>query len=132
VIVEGLNVLQTSLQAGSAGRPVCSDFLDSSIYVDAAEEDMARWFRQRLLGLRTASNATRGSFVTWFSSLSDEDASTVADYTWSGINLVNLRDHVLPTRRRAQLVLRKDSGHRVSHVSLRRPWTHWLTWPEPR
>jgi type I pantothenate kinase len=131
VIVEGLNVLQTSIQAGSAGRPACSDFLDCSVYVDAAEEDMARWFRQRLLGLRTASNTSRGSFVTWFSSLSDEEAYAVADHTWSGINMVNLRDHVLPTRHRAQLVLRKDGGHRVSHVSVRRPWTHWLTSPEP-
>ena len=44
VIVEGLNVLQVNTKNASPDRSVVSDFFDFSIYVDAAEEDVARWF----------------------------------------------------------------------------------------
>ena len=51
LIVEGLDVLQDGpgeVGAAGAGSSV-SDFLDCSIYVDAAETDIARWHRERLL-----------------------------------------------------------------------------------
>ena len=53
VIVEGLNVLQVNTRGAAPEQVVVSDFFDFSIYVDAAEEDIARWFRTRLLTLRS-------------------------------------------------------------------------------
>jgi type I pantothenate kinase len=121
VIVEGLNVLQTGLQGVPYGQVTASDFLDVSIYVDAAEEDIARWFRQRLLGLRATGTEDPGAFLRWFSSLSDDQALAVADQTWSGINLVNLRENVAPTRHRAHVILVKAGDQQVSQVLVRRP-----------
>jgi type I pantothenate kinase len=120
VIVEGLNVLQTGSQDAPYGQVTASDFLDVSIYVDAAEEDIARWFRQRLLGLRVAGTEDPGAFLRWFSSLTDEQAVAVADQTWSGINLVNLRENVAPTRLRAHVILVKAGDQQVSRVLVRR------------
>jgi type I pantothenate kinase len=121
VIVEGLNVLQVASEAPPYGQVTVSDFLDTSIYVDAAEEAIARWFRQRLLGLRSSGTEDPGAFLRWFSSLSDQEASDVADETWSGINLVNLRENVAPTRLRAQVILVKGGDQQVSQVMVRRP-----------
>ena len=119
VVVEGLNVLQV----GTADDDVrqVSDLLDISLYVDAAEADVGRWFTDRLMGLRATPEAEPGAFLKWFSSLSDPEAHRVADLAWSEINLVNVRRHVVPTRDRAGIVLFKDGRHRVSHVEVRGP-----------
>ena len=39
---------------------------------------------------------------------------------WNRINLVNLRENILPTRQRADLILKKGASHRVEEVALRR------------
>lgn len=120
LIVEGLNVLQTAPSDG--GDPsVVSDFLDVALYVDATEDDAARWFLNRLMGLRSSVGGESGPFLRWFSSLPEQEARAVGESVWTEINLVNVRRHVAPTRSRAHLVLRKDADHRVSQVVVRRP-----------
>jgi type I pantothenate kinase len=120
VIVEGLNVLQAVRGTDPPDGGVTSDELDTSVYVDAAEDDLARWFHRRLLALRDETVHGSNTFLQWFSSLSDTEAVAVAEQTWATINLVNLRDHVAPSRARADVVLRKDGDHRVSQVLIRR------------
>ena len=39
---------------------------------------------------------------------------------WREINLVNLRENILPTRQRADLILRKGADHAVETVALRK------------
>ncbi len=120
VIVEGLNVLQTG-PAGPGGQTLVSDFIDVGLYVDSAEEDAAGWHEERLLDMWSAAGTDRGPFLDWFSSLSEQEARRVAHLAWSEINLVNMRQHVAPTRARAHLILRKDGQHRVDQVQVRRP-----------
>jgi type I pantothenate kinase len=120
LIVEGLNVLQTGRDDHSGGGgTLVSDFLDWSIYVDAAAEDIARWHRERLLALRRTGARDQGGFLGWFCSLDENEARAVAEGTWSGINAVNLKEHIAPTRTRARMILHKDAGHRVSHILVR-------------
>ena len=45
VIVEGLNVLDTSV----GPPPFAVDLLDYSVYLDADESDIERWYVQRFL-----------------------------------------------------------------------------------
>jgi type I pantothenate kinase len=52
--------------------------------------------------------------------VSEGEALQMAERLWSRINLVNLRDNVLPTRRRASLILHKGDSHRIEEVALRR------------
>ena len=42
------------------------------------------------------------------------------DAQWNRINLVNLRENILPTRPRADLILKKGESHEVEAVALRR------------
>jgi type I pantothenate kinase len=120
VIVEGLNVLQVNTKGASPGHVVVSDFFDVSIYVDAAETDVAVWFRERLLSLRSTVLQEPGSFFHRFASMSDEELSTIAQQVWDGVNVINLRENVAPTRGRADLVLEKNGRHLVDRVLLRR------------
>jgi hypothetical protein len=46
----------------------------------------------------------------------DETAVTI----WTRINLLNLNENILPTRQRADLILKKVESHLVEEVALRR------------
>jgi type I pantothenate kinase len=120
LIVEGLNVLQTGPARSGSPRVFVSDFFDFSIYVDAAEHDIARWYVERFLALRRTAFRDPRSYFRRFAELSDGEAVEVARDIWTRINEVNLRDNILPTRSRADLILRKDPDHRVQQVHLRK------------
>jgi type I pantothenate kinase len=117
LIVEGLNVLQTSVGA----EVVVSDFFDFTIYVDADEDDIESWYVERFLGLCRTLFQDEASFFHRYAELSHDEAVTTARAIWDAINHVNLVENVLPTRERADLILRKDAAHAVSSVRLRRP-----------
>lgn len=119
VIVEGLNVLQTGVADGEMPLFV-SDFFDFSIYVDAEVADVRRWYIERFFALRETAFKDPTSFFHRFSVLTDEEATATALSIWTSINEVNLVNNILPTRERADLILRKSSNHRISRVDLRR------------
>ncbi|HKT55623.1 MAG TPA: type I pantothenate kinase [Microbacterium sp.] len=117
VIVEGLNVLQPP----PAPHDVAvSDFFDFSIYVDADAVDITSWYVDRFLALRQGAFSDPSSFFNVFADLTDEEAVEKALGFWNSINLPNLEENVLPTRHRANLVLRKGPGHTVQQVQLRK------------
>lgn len=121
LIVEGLNVLQTScLPSDGKAIPFVSDFFDFSVYIDADEKVLRKWYVERFLALRdTAFNDPR-SYFNRYSKLSDTEATEKALSIWTMTNLVNLRENVLPTRPRATLILKKGGDHIIETVSLRR------------
>lgn len=121
VIVEGLNVLQTG--TGRAGKPLpmfVSDFFDFSIYVDANETDIEQWYVERFLALRETVFRNPSSYFHRYATLTPEEATATARTIWRSINLVNLRQNVLPTRERAHLILEKGRDHAVRRVRLRK------------
>jgi type I pantothenate kinase len=121
LIVEGLNVLQTG-RPPRDGRaiPFVSDFFDFSIYLDAAEDVLLSWYVDRFLTLRVTAFADPKSYFHRYSKLSDSEAVEVATSIWKRINLVNLYENIVPTRQRADLILRKGESHLVEEVALRR------------
>ncbi len=119
LIVEGLNVLQASTKGSSPTHGEVSDYLDVSIYVDAAETDVALWFTERLSALR-AEGDTPGSFFHRLASMSEGEFAVLAGQVWKQVNLVNWRENVAPTRGRAHLIVEKGRTHRVDRLLLRR------------
>jgi len=116
LIVEGLNVLQSSRQS----RTFVSDFFDFSIYIDADEETIENWYVARFLKLRETVFRNPESYFNRYSKLTKEEATEKAHSIWRQINGPNLRDNIQPTRERAQLILRKGTGHSVEEVRLRK------------
>jgi type I pantothenate kinase len=121
LIVEGLNVLQPArMPKDGKAIPFVSDFFDFSIYLDADEADLHRWYVNRFLRLRHTAFRDPLSYFRKFAELNEEEAIHVAEGLWNRINLLNLRENVLPTRQRASLILRKGPSHRIEEVALRR------------
>jgi type I pantothenate kinase len=120
LIVEGLNVLQTQNGHKNAPPVFVSDFFDFSIYVDADEAHVERWFSERFLKLRDTVFKDESSYFHRYAHLSTEEARRVAAGIWADINGVNLRENIVPTRERAQLILQKGEDHQVLGVRLRK------------
>jgi type I pantothenate kinase len=118
VIVEGLNVLQTGASAGAEARFV-SDWFDFSIFVDADEADIEQWFVARIFALRETAFSDETSFFRHFATFSEDELRATAQGIWASINRPNLRENILPSRRRADLVLDKAADHAVRRVRLR-------------
>jgi type I pantothenate kinase len=119
VIVEGLNVLQTRSRQRRPPAMFVSDFFDFSIYVDANDADIEHWYVERFMKLRATVFQNPSSYFHRYAALSAEEAEATARRIWETINLVNLRENVLPTRERAHLVLEKGRDHAVRRVRLR-------------
>jgi type I pantothenate kinase len=121
LIVEGLNVLQTGRPPKDGKAiPFVSDFFDFSVYLDADEDVLLAWYIERFLTLRGTAFRDPKSYFHRYARLSDAEATEIATSIWNRINLVNLRENVLPTRQRADLILKKSASHQVEDVALRK------------
>ncbi len=121
LIFEGLNVLQPrELPKDGKFVPFVSDFFDFSIYIDADEELIHNWYIARFMRLRETAFRNPQSFFHRYSQLSEDAARAIAEGLWSNINLKNLRENILPTRPRADLILKKGVDHLVEEVALRK------------
>lgn len=122
VILEGLNVLQ---QRGDyrchQSQRFMVDFLDFSLYIDAPEQQLKRWYIERFLLLRDSAFRDPGSYFYHYASLTDEQAVATASGIWEKINGLNLRQNILPTRKNAQLILYKGVNHWVEQIQLQVP-----------
>lgn len=115
LIFEGLNVLQ------SGQFPVlASDFFDFSVYLDADEADIQAWYLERFLLLQKTAFHDERAFFHRFKDLTRDEAVAFARNVWHSINLPNLRENIVPTRERANLILTKGPDHMLSEVRLRR------------
>jgi type I pantothenate kinase len=119
LIFEGLNVLQTGADSGQAPSIIVSDFFDFSLYIDADEAHIEAWYVQRFLRLQRTVFQNPQSYFHHYRDLSTEEAIEVARGIWREINLRNLQDNILPTRERADVVLRKRDDHLIGEVWLR-------------
>jgi type I pantothenate kinase len=121
LIVEGLNVLQPArLPKDGEAIPFVSDFFDFSIYIDAEAKIIEDWYVTRFMRLRQTAFRDPGAYFHRYSKLSDDEARKTGLEIWKTINLKNLKQNILPTRRRADLILHKGRDHAVDQVALRR------------
>ena len=115
ILIEGINILQPILSK-YVGL-LLSDYLDYSIYIDAPERYLKRWFYNRLNNKRTMwkrqgirQNLTRKNkrqFRKWTMDI------------WNKINKVNLDEYILPFKERANLIIFKNKDHQVKELAIR-------------
>ena len=118
LILEGLNVLQPN--RNQANELFVSDFVDFSIYVDAEEGLLKEWYIHRFLKFRQSAFTDPNSYFKHYANLSEQEAVTTAGKIWDEINGLNLKENILPTRERADLILKKGANHEVELVTLRK------------
>jgi starch phosphorylase len=88
---------------------------DLSPYLEASTQAEADFVNTPLWAKKVILNVARiGKFS------SDRTVRDYAREIWKTINLVNLRENVLPTRERAHLILEKGRDHAIRRVKLRK------------
>lgn len=115
LIVEGINVLQLP----TTQRLYVSDFFDWSIYVDADAELTKQWYLERFGMLLDTAFKNPKNYYYPYSKGDRKAAFQMAEKVWDSVDLPNLRDYILPTRNRADLILHKTHHHMIDKIYLR-------------
>ena len=115
LIIEGINTLQLP----ESGQVVTSDFFDFSIYIDADEDLIEKWYMQRFKKVLKLNKDKPNNFYYEMANGPLDDALKLAEETWQMVNLVNLREYIAPTKERASLILHKTNGHLIDRIYLR-------------
>ena len=119
VIIEGINVLQSAKSKDKKIILEVQDFLNFSIYLDADEIYLRQWYIDRFLSLRLAALNNKEDFFNRFSSIDIDQAKEIANSIWEKINLINLNKNILPTKYKANLILKKNINHKTNEILLR-------------
>ncbi len=121
LILEGLNVLQHEIDGfNNPHRIFISDFIDFSIYVDAPEILLQNWYINRCLEFRNRAFYDPTSYFYNYTQISEDEAANIAIQIWNEINSTNLKENILPTRKRATLILTKRINHEIDCIHLRK------------
>jgi type I pantothenate kinase len=110
LILDGLHLAQIE-------RPGEARLMDSLIYLDAEEPVIERWFTDRLLPLMAAGRDDPASFYHRFRDWDDAQRADFAKRVWDGINLPNLREHIVKDRAAADIVVRKHPDHSIAAIA---------------
>lgn len=121
LIIEGVNVLQNGADYPEIrNRVFISDFIDFSIYVDADEEYLIKWYVDRFLKLRENTFDDPTCYFHRYAHMPESEAISLAKMIWQAVNHVNLVKNILPCRNRANLILRKGAEHKIESILLRK------------
>ena len=112
LILDGLHLAQIERE----GVPRLIDWL---IYLDAHEQAIETWFTDRLLPLMVAGREDPNSFYYRFRDWGDVERRDFARRVWTGINLPNLREHIVKDRAAADVVVIKNSDHSIAAIRQR-------------
>ena len=80
-----------------------------------------RWFSDRLVPLMEAGVDDPKSFYYAFRAMGPDERRAFASRVWQGINLPNLREHIVKDHAAADLVLCKAADHRIVAATPRTP-----------
>ena len=116
LIVEGINVLQLP----SNQQIYVSDFFDFSIYVDAEEEMIEKWYIERFEMLMDLAIDQPDNYYYNYAIGKREDAIEMARGVWKRVNLKNLREYIYPTITRANLVIHKTTNHFIDELYIKK------------
>ena len=105
LVVEGLHALAPLADGSRLG--------DAAVYVDAPVDLVFGWYITRFQGLLAEARNDPSSFFHAWSGLSEAEAVSFATMAWDHINVVNLEQHIAPTRAAADVVIEKDASHRI-------------------
>lgn len=115
LIIEGINTLQLP----QSGQVVTSDFFDFSLYIDAEEDMIEKWYMQRFEKVLDLNKNNKNNYYYEMANGPRDKALQYAEEVWQMVNLVNLRQYIAPTKQRASLILHKTTNHLIDRIYLR-------------
>ncbi|MCV2508612.1 MAG: hypothetical protein N4P92_01560 [Candidatus Lightella neohaematopini] len=97
ILLEGLNILQNNN---------ISNIIDFSIYLDAPEYLIKKWYHNRLTKLYKYSNVNTSHRKIYY----------ISNYKWHNINKYNLIYNILPSKNKANIIIIKKEHHKIDKI----------------
>lgn len=119
IVVDASQVVERPSVLILEGLPFPDDHVDFTVYLDAATSDIEEWYVQRFCRLVADAASDESSFFRLFAGYTPEQADAFARQVWTSINLVNLEEHILPTREDSDVILVKGPDHAIERVRVR-------------
>lgn len=116
LIIEGINTLQLP----SNQQIYVSDFTDFSIYIDADDALIEKWYLERFEKLMDTAFQKPSNYYYEMAHKNRQKAIQKAKEVWQEINLPNLLENIKPTRTRADLIIHKSDNHIIDQIFLRK------------
>jgi type I pantothenate kinase len=116
LIIEGINVLQSPQNDAL----YISDFYDFTIYVDADENMIEKWYLERFDSLLKLAEDDENNFYHQFTKMPFDQVMKLARETWAKVNRPNLHEYIKPTRTRAEVILHKTDNHYIDKIYLKK------------
>ena len=114
-------VLQALLSRWPEHRHVELITTDGFLHPNSVLKELLKsWYINRFLKFREGAFTDPDSYFHNYAKLSKEEAVDIATSLWNEINLMNLKENILPTRERASLIMTKSANHSVNQVRLRK------------
>ena len=116
LILEGINVLQSPQNQ----MLYISDFYDFTIYIDADEKIIEKWYLERFDSLLRLAKDDPDNYYHQFTKLTRKEVLALAHQTWQEVNLLNLTEFIEPTRSRAEVIIHKTDNHAIDKIYLKK------------
>lgn len=122
-ILEGLNILQTYHTSPSQEAEFVSDYFDVSVFLDADLEALEDWYVERFLAFVNEARGDKTAAHFKYLELSHDERVQTAKRIWNHVNAKNLKENILPSRQRADVIIHKTPDHMTDKVMISK---HWL------
>ena len=116
LVVEGINILRPYCKS-RLDRFLLSDFLDYAIYINASEKNLKKWFTKRLESKK--KQWKREKIKHTLTRKNKKEFRAFTNHVWNSINKVNLDRYIYPYRCRSDMIINKNSNHKISSIELR-------------
>ena len=121
IIIEGVNILQDPPERKGKEQSI-REFLDFSIFIDADESEITQWYEDRFLRYCSLAEDNTKSFFSQFKNLNMAERKELASEIWKSVNKPNLDSYISPSKKYADLIIRKGNGHLVSSLQVPLSW----------
>ena len=116
IIIEGINILKPYCE-GDFDRLLLSDYFDYSVYIDAKERNLKKWFLKRLTKKREYWKKKR--IKKHLTQKNKKAFKKFSDKIWNTINRVNLKKYIYPYRQRSDVIIYKTYTHKIKKIELK-------------
>jgi type I pantothenate kinase len=101
------------------GLPFPDEHVDFTVYLDADAAVVEDWYVARFAALCAGDDADLSPYFRMFRGADPQEIDAFARRVWTAVNLVNLEEHILPTRDGSDVILEKAADHTVRRIRLR-------------
>lgn len=123
LMLEGINVLSDSfIPENSPVTANVRDFLDISLFIEASENDLFYWYKNRFMSLieDAKTNPEESAFKKMIHMTQDE-LNNLMHSLWKNINYKNFIQYIQPSMIHADLIVNKARNHSVTSIRRKLP-----------